>query len=357
MAGAFKTSQAGKDLIHFFEGCARKLPDGRLIAYRPSPADNPTIGWGCEGYLFPGTPGEIKIVDGLIITQKQADDAFDFFLVNVVEPLVNAHFNPETQGEFDALVSWCWNIRHDRLNRGEYSLPEIFNRKPRDFDAIVEWWIKYVNPKTMVEQGLYRRRLAELCLMFGWPWKFATAAVLRRVNGIIAERTEPDYILSLAQEAAEQAKPIATLPDPPKAPKPVVPVETKPLPEIAKAPEVKTTTAKKPPSPNTKTPAQVGLDPNAGLKHVSESQRAKGWMYQQFGLMLLRLSTLGMFGNGAAVVANTLQADATLMTAAFELAIPLAINGGTLATSYVLYWWGQFQTIQGRQKGSQPLYV
>lgn len=358
MVASLKTSQEGKGVIKFFEGCARRLPNGNLISYRPSRDDNPTIGWGCEGYLFPGTPGQIKIVDGLIITQQQADDAFDFFLVNVVEPLVNAHFNPETQGEFDALVSWCWNIRHDRLNRGDYSLPEIFNRKPRDADAIVEWWIKYVNPKTMVEQGLYRRRLAELCLMFGWPWRFATTAVLKRVNGIIEERTDPAYILNLAEAAAEKAAEKAPEPVPaPVAPNP--PVAAKPPPAATPEPKAapKPVPAKKPVSPNTKTPAQVGLDPNAGLKHVSESDRAKGWMLQHFGLMLLRLSTLGMFGNGAAIVANTIQADATLMTAAFELAIPLALNGGTLVTSYVIYWFGRWKEDRGREVGSQALYV
>ena len=341
----FETSKAGYDLIKRFEGC-------ELTAYKKG-ADPWTVGWGITGAMPDGRP----VTEGLTISQKEADEALEWFVRNVSDPLVRKHFNAKSQAEFDALSSWTYNLNHAKLERGQYSLPALVNQRERDLNALIGKWVEYVNPKTIFEQGLYRRRLAEVCMFLGLPWHFALSASLKRINGIVADRTDPFYIIDLAEAARDAAKPVPSLPDPPKAPKPVVPVETKPLPEIAKAPEPAKPTAKKPPSPNTKTPAQVGLDPNAGLKHVSESQRARGWMYQQFGLMLLRLSTLGMFGNGAAVVANTLQADATLMTAAFELAIPLAINGGTLATSYVLYWWGQFQTIQGRQKGSQPLYV
>ena len=347
----YTTSPAGYELIKRFEGCEKRLPDNRLTAYKIG-ADPWTIGWGQTGQMRDGR----KVENGLIITQAEADDQLELFVRGVTEPLVRKHFVCQTQAEFDACVSWVYNVRHDKLEAGQYSLPQLVNLKARDTEALVNLWLRYVATPGF-ENGLYKRRLAEVLMFLGLPWNapavwgFISSASYKK--GGVVNPTDPWFILSVA----EQAKPIAAQPDPPKAPKPVVPVETKPLPEIAKAPEVKTTTAKKPPSPNTKTPAQVGLDPNAGLKHVSESQRARGWMYQQFGLMLLRLSTLGMFGNGAAVVANTLQADATLMTAAFELAIPLAINGGTLASSYVLYWWGQFQTIQGRQKGSQPLYV
>lgn len=267
MATAFKTSPQGYQLLKYFEGC-------KLTAYRPSPVDNWTIGWGIEGEMFPGTPGAIRVTEGLTITQEQADDALSHFVVSVVEPLVNTHFNPETQGEFDALVSWCYNIRHDRLNKGEYTLPSVFNRKPRDFDSIIEWWLKYVNPKSLVEQGLYRRRLAELCLMFGWPWRYAVSATLKRVNGEIVERTDPHHILELAEAAStpvtlrsyttdelnarERARiageplpefdlrvPAKPIPKPPKAkPRPLPVAQPAPLP--VEAPKVDVTAPPKP---------------------------------------------------------------------------------------------------------------
>lgn len=357
MATAFRTSPAGKGVIKFFEGCAKPLPDGRLIAYRPSKRDNPTIGWGCEGYLFPGTPGQIKIVDGLIITQQQADDAFEFFLVNVVEPLVNSHFNPETQGEFDALVSWCWNIRHDKLNRGEYSLPEVFNRKPRDFEAIVEWWIKYVNPNTEVEQGLYRRRLAELCLMFGWPWKFATSAVLKRVNGVIQERTDPDYILKLAEAAAETAKAAPLPPPPPKATPAARPAPDTPPPPVKTEPKP-VAVGTKPASPNTKKPEEVPyrIDPNAGLKPLEETDRGKGFFWQQAAVLFLRITGLGTFGTGAAQVANIVQSDAALSGALFNLTIPLLVLITGVVVSFVMKSYGDWKRKRGEETATQGMY-
>ena len=120
----------------------------------------------------------------------------------------------------------------------------MFNRKPRDFDGIIEWWLKYVNPKSAVEQGLYRRLLAELCLMFGWPWKYAVSAVLKRVNGVIVERTDPTHILNIAEaatqrpmttedlNAAELARLRGEAPPAPKAPP--TPAKPKPAP-VAKA--------------------------------------------------------------------------------------------------------------------------
>ena len=353
MATAFRTSRAGYDLIKHFEGC-------KLKAYKPSPADNWTIGWGQEGKLFPGTPAEIPVTEGLVITQQQADDALAFFVVNVVEPLVNSHFTPDTQGEFDALVSWTYNIRQDKLNRGEYSLPEVFNRKPRDYESIIEWWLKYVNPKTMVEQGLYRRRLAELCLMFGWPWKFATSAVLKRVNGVIQERTDPDYILKLAEAAAETAKAAPIPPPPPKAPPAARPAPDAPVPPVKAEPKAApkpAATVKKPPSPNTKAPAEVGLDPNAGLKHISETERGAGFFWQKLGIILLKLSGAGLFGNTLAIGSQALMQDEVLLNAVFELWVPLAVNGGALASSYVAYFYGQWKLERGRAAATQAVYI
>ena len=344
----FTTSPAGYELIERFEGLHKVRPDGLIEAYKIA-HDPVTIGIGQTGKM----PDGRKVEMGLVITEQEARDALQHFVRNVTEPLVRKHFNARTQAEFDALVSWTYNISSERLEAGKYTLPSLVNPKTRDIDAVISKWIEYKNPGTIFEQGLYRRRLAELCMFLGLPWHFALGAILKRSGGIIVDMTPPDYILDMA----ERAKPIAAQPDPPKAPKPVVPVETKPLPEIAKAPEPKTTTVKKPPSPNTKAPAEVGLDPNAGLKHVSESERAKGWMWKNIGIMLLRFSTLGIFGNAALVGSQTLMADQMLLNAVFELWVPLAINGGTLATSYVAYQWGAFKEYQGRAKGTQALYV
>ena len=224
MSQWFETSPAGMDLIRRFEGCEKRLPNGRLTAYK-KPGDPWTIGWGQTGAMPDGRP----VVEGLTITQQEADEALVWFVKSVSDPLTRKHFNAQSQDEFDALSSWVYNINHAKLERGQYSLPALVNLRARDIDAVIAKWIQYKNPNTIFEQGLYRRRLAELCVFMGLPWHFALSAVLKRRDGVIVDMTDPAYIL----EMAEAAKPIPSLPDPPKAPKPVIEVRVEPLPEIA----------------------------------------------------------------------------------------------------------------------------
>jgi lysozyme len=224
MAQWFETSPAGMELIKRFEGCEKRLPNGRLTAYK-KPGDPWTIGWGQTGAMPDGRP----VVEGLTITQQEADEALVWFVKSVSDPLTRKHFNAQSQDEFDALSSWVYNINHAKLERGQYSLPALVNLRARDLDAVIAKWIQYKNPNTIFEQGLYRRRLAELCVFMGLPWHFALSAVLKRRDGVIVDMTDPAYIL----EMAEAAKPIPSLPDPPKAPAPVIEVRVEPLPEIA----------------------------------------------------------------------------------------------------------------------------
>lgn len=224
MTGWFETSQAGIDLIKRFEGCEKRLPNGFLAAYKKA-GDPWTIGWGQTGRMPDGRP----VVDGLIVSQEEADAALLWFVRNVVDPLTRKHFNAQTQAEFDALASWVYNLDHGKLEAGRYSLPQLINIRDRDIDAVIAKWVQYVNPGTIFEQGLYRRRLAEVCLFLGLPWHFALTAVLRRSGGIIVDRTDPWFILDMA----EASVPVYSEPDPPKAAAPVVPVEVAPLPPVA----------------------------------------------------------------------------------------------------------------------------
>jgi lysozyme len=209
----FDVSPAGVDLAKRFEGCEKLQPDGTFRAYKKG-NDPWTIGWGQTGSMPDGRP----VVEGLVITQAEADEALFWFIYNVSAPLTRKHFNARTQAEFDALHSWVYNINHDKLERGEYSLPNLVNMKVRDFDALIAKWVQYTNPGTMFEQGLYRRRLAEICMFFGWPWHFALTAVLRRVSGVIVDRTDPFYVLEMAENATEQPAPPSP---PPWAPGPL----------------------------------------------------------------------------------------------------------------------------------------
>jgi lysozyme len=353
------TSPAGYDLIKRFEGCEKRLPDNRLQSYKIG-ADPWTVGWGQTGQMPDGRP----VVEGLIITQQEADDALAYFVRAVVEPLARKHFVCQTQSEFDAVVSFIYNTNHGKLERGEYSLPQMVNLKARDTEALVNLWLRYVATPGF-ENGLYKRRIAEVLMFLGLPWNapavWGFISTAKYKQGGVVNPTDPWFILSIAEKAVEAVNvppPIVAKPVPPKAPAaPPKPAAAPAAPDAPKAETKPAATVKKPPSPNTKAPAEVGLDPNAGLKHISESERAKGWYWRSIGVMLLRFSTLGMFGNGAMIAGQTLMADQMLLNAAFELWVPLAVNGGTLVTGYVAAQYGAFKEYQGRLKGSQALYV
>jgi GH24 family phage-related lysozyme (muramidase) len=358
MAQHFTTSEAGFELIRRFEGLEKKRPDGLIEAYKIG-ADPVTIGIGQTGQM----PDGRKVEMGLVITEAEAHEALQYFVRNVTEPLVRKHFVAQTQAEFDALVSWVYNISSARLEAGKYTLPDFVNPKHRDTEALVNKWLEYVKTPGF-ENGLYKRRIAEVLMFLGLPWNapavWGFISTAKYKQGGVVNPTDPWFILSVAEKALEAVKvPTPITPKPaPKAPAaPPKPAAVPPAPDSPKVETKPTTTVKKPPSPNTKAPAEVGLDPNAGLKHVSESERAKGWMWKNIGIMLLRFSTLGLFGNGAMVASQTLMADQMLLNAVFELWVPLAVNGGALVTGYVAAQYGAFKEYQGRQKGTQALYV
>lgn len=188
------TSENGIALISHCEGCRLKAHNtwGRW-----------EIGYGFENALFPGTPGEIKVVEGLTITQQQADDALRFFVFQVVDPLVKQFFNCQNQDEHDAVASFVFNIRHDKLRRHAYSLPDLINkpdRSPEAVDAIISKWMLYFRTPG-AETGLYRRRILELCVFLGLPWN--APAVLGQL-AMIRAGDDPEPVFAAAEHLYEQ---------------------------------------------------------------------------------------------------------------------------------------------------------
>ena len=92
-----KTSQAGIDLIHSFESL-------RLKAY-PDPGSKDgkpwTVGWGSTG-------PDIK--EGTVWTKEQADARFAKTLAQVEADVIKVVRVPLKQHEFDALVSFTYNL-------------------------------------------------------------------------------------------------------------------------------------------------------------------------------------------------------------------------------------------------------
>lgn len=129
-------------LIKQFEGC-------RLKAYL-CPAGVPTIGWGATG-------PDIKL--GLTWTQAQADDrlAKDIarFATGVTALLGG---RPTTQGQFDALVDFAFNLGTGAL--GKSTLLTL--HKSGEFKAAADQFARWVNANGKPLPGLVRRRAAEM---------------------------------------------------------------------------------------------------------------------------------------------------------------------------------------------------
>jgi GH24 family phage-related lysozyme (muramidase) len=362
-------SPAGLEMVEYFEGWETKELDaagnwtGYYTAYKKG-EDPWTIGPGLTGHFrVSGKP----IEEGTRASHQECVDEMQLRLHNEVYKLVRDFFSPKTQGEFDAAVSFVWNTNQTALQK-TYKLPGLVLQTVRLMDTpegaalrerIISKWVEYKNPKTPFEQGLYRRRIAELCMWFGFPWRFATSAVLERDKrnpDIIKKMTDPFHILEVAQAAAEQEateKP----PEPPKpAPAPKPPEKAKPAPKATPAPPVAVGT--KPPSPNTKQPAEVPykIDPNAGLKPLEESERAVGYFWQNMARLLLRLTGMGTFGTAAAGVANVVQTDAVLGSALMDLTIPVLVLATGVAIAFVSKQYGDWRRARGEASAQQGLY-
>lgn len=128
-------STRGLNLIRKFEGC-------RLKVYI-CPAGKKTVGFG-------------HLTDlplGMEITQSQAD-TWLMQDVDKFEKIVNEYDGAYkwTQNEFDALVSFAYNIG---------SLRQLTASATRDKDTIAKKMLEYINANGKPLQGLINRRKAE----------------------------------------------------------------------------------------------------------------------------------------------------------------------------------------------------
>ena len=146
-----RISNVGLDLIKSFEGC-------RLKAYR-CPAGVVTIGFGETGKF--ALTGE-KIVMGMSITEEQAKDSFRVAL-RPYENAVNRLGVEFNQNQFDALVSFCYN-----LGTGIFKGSLENAIRNRNWSNVASQMLLYnkarVNGKLTVLKGLERRRQAESAL-------------------------------------------------------------------------------------------------------------------------------------------------------------------------------------------------
>lgn len=155
----FSLGSAGEALIHEFESL-------RLTAYKdPGPTGLPiTNGWGTTV----GEDGKpIKL--GEVWTKDKADRLFRRD-ISTMEKAVNTLIGntPTTQNQFDALVSFAYNVGPDMDNDGvaeglgDSTL--LKKHRAKDYKGAQAEFAKWNKAKGVVLAGLTRRRAAEAAL-------------------------------------------------------------------------------------------------------------------------------------------------------------------------------------------------
>ena len=147
-----KTSGEGIELIKFFEGC-------ELESYKCSGAVW-TIGYGKTSGVKEGdtcTQDEAE--------QYLADDLFEF------EKIVHKHVNvPLKQHEFDALVSWTYNLGGGSLKTSTL-LIRINDNNHRSWVDIPHQIKRWNRAGGEVLDGLVKSREAEAKMWLGEEWR------------------------------------------------------------------------------------------------------------------------------------------------------------------------------------------
>ena len=143
-----KTSQEGIDLIKHFEGC-------ELESYRCS-ANVLTIGYGTTK----------NVVEGMKITQNQAEEMlmkdleeFEEYVEDLIDVKLDQH-------QFDALVAWAYNLGPTNLKTS--TLRKVLNKGA--YDDVPEQIKRWNKAGGQVLKGLVRRRDAEALLFEGKKW-------------------------------------------------------------------------------------------------------------------------------------------------------------------------------------------
>lgn len=142
-----KTSQVGINLIKSFEGL-------RLTAYL-DPIGIPTIGYG-----HIKTVSKADVAAKKTITEKQAEDLLRGELPEYEKAVTDAVKVPLNQNQFDALVSFTYNLGGGNLRSS--TLLKLLNKS--DFKGAQDQFRNWNKAGGKILPGLVKRRAAEAAL-------------------------------------------------------------------------------------------------------------------------------------------------------------------------------------------------
>jgi len=164
MRPRYRVSRTAIELIKRFEGYRRKaarLPDGRW-----------TIGYGHT----------LTAREGAEVSEEDAEALLIYDLIAVAHVVNENVFTPLTQNQFDALVSFAFNLGTDAF-RSSQVLARLNAGEPLQAACAMELWRKTeFQGGRIVLDALVRRRAAEKALFLtppGEAWPTAPSPVLR----------------------------------------------------------------------------------------------------------------------------------------------------------------------------------
>jgi lysozyme len=147
-------SDEGLELIKHFEGC-------ELEAYKCA-AGVWTIGYGHTKDIQEGDKWSQDKADFML--WRELEEEYEQYVHNYVHVPLN-------QSQFDALVSWTYNLGPANL-KASTMLKKLNNGEYEEVPAQMARWNKAtVNGKRTVLEGLTRRRKAEGQLFEGKDWR------------------------------------------------------------------------------------------------------------------------------------------------------------------------------------------
>ena len=133
--------------------------EGLFLKAYPDPIGIWTIGYGTIQY-----PNGKRVKKGDICTNEEAE-AYLMHELNIKALSINPHFtsHPIKQNQFDALLSFAYNLGTGALNKS--TLLKKVKANPND-PSIRNEFMKWVNAGGKKLNGLVRRRKAEADLYF-----------------------------------------------------------------------------------------------------------------------------------------------------------------------------------------------
>jgi lysozyme len=380
------------------DGSVPLTTGGAAMAPYVCPGGELTIGYGCTKWFG----GRDVVESDRLVDEAHAMALLQAQVVEYEDAVRNLVTVPLNSNQFSGLVSFAFNKGVAGL-AGSTILARTNERRFDDAaEAFGMWLYATTGKRKRALRGLLRRSYAESCLYMGLSWDVAcsndavalvaepppndigtdrvifktpfrdmllvalryplppledelvlTTPASPRVPAAEAAQQRPDPARSPAAAGAASptiTKTVAASPAtapaaragvPPPSPPPVPAVITQPV-------------GTKPKSPNTVPASEVPyrIDPQAGLKPLEESDRAKGYWYQQAGIGMIRLGSLGVFGTTVQGGAQVLQGDPVLS----NLVLTGIVVGGIAVTGYVLKMYGTWRRKRGEVAAVQALY-